>query len=33
LGHIAYLLVASVVAFVGGWTIFVKQSRRLAEEL
>jgi ABC-type polysaccharide/polyol phosphate export permease len=32
-GHIAYLLVASVVAFVGGWTIFVKQSRRLAEEL
>ena len=32
-GHIAYLLVASVVVFVGGWTIFVKQSRRLAEEL
>ena len=32
-GHIAYLLVASVVAFVGGWAIFVKQSRRLAEEL
>jgi len=32
-GHIAYLLAASIVAFVGGWTIFVKQSRRLAEEL
>jgi ABC-type polysaccharide/polyol phosphate export permease len=32
-GHIAYLLVASIVVFVGGWTIFVKQSRRLAEEL
>jgi len=26
-------LVASVVVFVLGWTIFVKQSRRLAEEL
>ena len=33
LGHIAYLVAASIVAFVGGWTIFVKQSRRLAEEL
>jgi len=32
-GHIAYLVAASIVAFVGGWTIFVKQSRRLAEEL
>ncbi len=32
-GHIAYLVVASVVVFVAGWTIFVKQSRRLAEEL
>jgi len=32
-GHLAYLLAASIVAFVGGWTIFVKQSRRLAEEL
>jgi ABC-2 type transport system permease protein len=32
-GHIGYLLVASVVVFVLGWTIFVKQSRRLAEEL
>ena len=33
LGHIAYLVVVSIVAFVGGWAIFVKQSRRLAEEL
>ena len=33
LGHIAYLVVVSFVAFVGGWAIFVKQSRRLAEEL
>jgi ABC-type polysaccharide/polyol phosphate export permease len=32
-GHIAYLVVASLIAFVLGWTIFVKQSRRLAEEL
>jgi ABC-type polysaccharide/polyol phosphate export permease len=32
-GHIAYLVAASILAFVGGWTIFVKQSRRLAEEL
>ena len=33
LGHIVYLVAASIVAFVAGWTIFVKQSRRLAEEL
>ena len=32
-GRIGYLVIASVIVFVAGWTIFVKQSRRLAEEL
>lgn len=32
-GHIAYLVGVSIVSFVLGWLIFVKLSRRLAEEL
>ena len=32
-GHIVYLACASVVSFVSGWAIFVKLSRRLAEEV
>ena len=32
-GHVAYLVCASVVSFVVGWAIFVKLSRRLAEEV
>jgi len=32
-GHIVYLVCASVVSFVVGWAIFVKLSRRLAEEV
>jgi ABC-type polysaccharide/polyol phosphate export permease len=33
IGHILYLACAAVVSFVGGWAIFVKLSRRLAEEV
>ena len=33
LGHVIYLACAAVVSFVGGWAIFVKLSRRLAEEV
>ena len=32
-GHVIYLACASVVSFVVGWAIFVKLSRRLAEEV
>jgi ABC-type polysaccharide/polyol phosphate export permease len=32
-GHILYLACAAVVSFIGGWAIFVKLSRRLAEEV
>ena len=33
LGHVVYLACASVISFVAGWAIFVKLSRRLAEEV
>ncbi len=33
LGHIVYLACAAIISFVGGWAIFVKLSRRLAEEV
>ena len=33
IGHIVYLACASVISFVAGWAIFVKLSRRLAEEV
>ena len=33
LGNLLYLVVASVVSFVAGWAVFVKLSRRLAEEV
>jgi len=32
-GHVVYLGCASIVSFVVGWAIFVKLSRRLAEEV
>jgi len=32
-GHIVYLVCVSVISFVVGWAIFVKFSRRLAEEV
>lgn len=33
LGHVIYLTCVAVVSFVAGWAIFVKLSRRLAEEV
>ena len=33
IGHVLYLACAAVVSFIGGWAIFVKLSRRLAEEV